>query len=177
MANKIICCSFDKDSMGGFMTISNGVRCDKPEHYSKTISVTKEAFIAACKDKILFNDILGVDIRQGWQNQLSAAIEAFKDMKEEFDPAMALKVSSEIDVKMRGEDAVNEDIVKLEKHNEELEKELLKLAKKPKKKAVKTKEKKNDDRPTETVDNSVADTGSQSDAGLPADGAGADSAN
>lgn len=122
MATKIISCSFEPGSMGGFITICNGVNFGRPEHFSKTIGITKEAFIAACKDRVLFNDLLGIDIRTGWQNALAAAIEPFKMMKEDFDADIAAKVSSELDVKLRGEDAVKEDIEKVEKENAKLEK-------------------------------------------------------
>ena len=122
MATKLISCSFEPGSMGGFITICNGVNFGRAEHFSKTVAVTKEAFIAACKDRVLFNDILGVDIRTGWQNALSDAIEPFKAMKEDFDADTAAKVSSELDVKLRGEDAVNADIEKVEKENAKLEK-------------------------------------------------------
>lgn len=122
MATKIISCSFEPGSMGGFITICNGVNFGRPEHFSKTIGITKEAFIAACKDRVLFNDLLGIDIRTGWQNALATAIEPFKAMKEDFDADIAAKVSSELDVKLRGEDAVKEDIEKVEKENAKLEK-------------------------------------------------------
>ena len=122
MATKLISCSFEPGSMGGFITICNGVNFGRPEHFSKTIAVTKEAFIAACKDRVLFNDLLGIDIRTGWQNALATAIEPFKAMKEDFDADTAAKVSSELDVKLRGEDAVNADIEKVEKENAKLEK-------------------------------------------------------
>lgn len=129
MATKLISCSFEPGSMGGFITICNGVNFGRPEHFSKTVAVTKEAFIAACKDRVLFNDILGVDIRTGWQNALSDAIEPFKAMKEDFDADTAAKVSSELDVQMRGEDAVNADIAAVEKENAKLEKAAKQAAK------------------------------------------------
>lgn len=129
MATKIISCSFEPGSMGGFITICNGVNFGRPEHFSKTLAVTKEAFIAACKDRILFNDMLGIDIRTGWQNALAAAIEPFKAMKEDFDADTAAKVSSELDVQMRGEDAVNADIAAVEKENAKLEKAAKRAAK------------------------------------------------
>lgn len=129
MATKIISCSFEPGSMGGFITICNGVNFGRPEHFSKTLAVTKEAFIAACKDRVLFNDILGVDIRQGWQNALASAIEPFKVMKEDFDADTAAKVSSELDVQLRGEDAVNADIAAVEKENAKLEKAAKRAAK------------------------------------------------
>lgn len=140
MATKLISCSFEPGSMGGFITICNGVNFGRAEHFSKTIAVTKEAFIAACKDRVLFNDLLGIDIRTGWQNALSDAIEPFKAMKEDFDADTAAKVSSELDVQMRGEDAVKADIAAVEKENAKLEKAA--------KKATKAKAKK-DEKPAE----------------------------
>lgn len=137
MATKLISCSFEPGSMGGFITICNGVNFGRAEHFSKTVAVTKEAFIAACKDRVLFNDILGVDIRTGWQNALSDAIEPFKAMKEDFDAGTAAKVSSELDVQMRGEDAVKADIAAVEKENAKLEK-AAKRAAKPKAKKDET---------------------------------------
>ena len=142
MATKLISCSFEPGSMGGFITICNGVNFGRAEHFSKTIAVTKEAFIAACKDRVLFNDLLGIDIRTGWQNALSDAIEPFKAMKEDFDADTAAKVSSELDVQMRGEDAVKADIAAVEKENAKLEKAAKKAtkakAKKDEKPAVET---------------------------------------
>ena len=130
MATKIICCSFEPGSMGGFITICNGVKHSLESHFSKTVAVTKEAFIAACKDRILFNDILGIDIRQGWQNALADAILPFQTMTvEEVDPKVAANVSSELDVQMRGEDAVNADIAAVEKENAKLEKAAKRAAK------------------------------------------------
>lgn len=130
MATKIICCSFEPGSMGGFITICNGVKHSLESHFSKTVAVTKEAFIAACKDRILFNDILGIDIRQGWQNALADAILPYQTMTvEEVDPKVAANVSSELDVQIRGEDAINADIAAVEKENAKLEKAAKKAAK------------------------------------------------
>lgn len=135
MATKIICCSFEPGSMGGFITICNGVKHSLESHFSKTVAVTKEAFVAACKDRILFNDILGVDIRQGWQNALADAILPYQTMTvEEVDPKVAANVSSELDVQIRGEDAVNADIAAVEKENAKLEKAAKKAAKEKAKK-------------------------------------------
>lgn len=190
MATKIISCSFEPGSMGGFITVCNGVNFGRPEHFSKTIAVTKEAFIAACKDRVLFNDILGIDIRAGWQNALASAIEPFKVMKEDFDADTAAKVSSELDVKLRGEDAVKEDIEKVEKENTKLEKAtkkakakiakaanlLLNLKQKTLLMKQKTEEVKDEQRPVETTDNSSEDTRSQEDSGLSSDEPRAESA-
>ena len=130
MATKIICCSFEPGSMGGFITICNGVKHSLESHFSKTVAVTRETFVAACKDRILFNDILGIDIRQGWQNALADAILPFQTMAlEEIDPKVAANVSSELDVQMRGEDAVNADIAAVEKENAKLEKAAKRAAK------------------------------------------------
>lgn len=148
MATKIISCSFEPGSMGGFITICNGVNFGRPEHFSKTVAVTKEAFITACKDRVLFNDILGVDIRQGWQNALASAIEPFKAMKEDFDADTAARVSSELDVQIRGEDAVNADITAVEKENAKLEKAAKRAAKAKAKKDEKPAEPETPAKPT-----------------------------
>jgi hypothetical protein len=123
--------------MGGFITICNGVNHNRPQHFSKTIAVTKEAFIAACKDRHLFNGILGINIAEGWQNALRDAIIPFLTMKETFDPDTAAKVSSELDVQLRGEDAVNADIAAVEKENAEIEKAAKKITKAKASKAAK----------------------------------------
>ena len=149
MATKIICCSFEPGSMGGFITICNGVKHSLESHFSKTVAVTKEAFIAACKDRILFNDILGVDIRQGWQNALADAILPYQTMTvEEVDPKVAANVSSELDVQIRGEDAVNADIAAVEKENAKLEKAAKKAAKAKAKKDEKPAEPETPAKPT-----------------------------
>ena len=148
MATKIISCSFEPGSMGGFITICNGVNFGRPEHFSKTVAVTKEAFITACKARVLFNDILGVDIRQGWQNALASAIEPFKAMKEDFDADTAARVSSELDVQIRGEDAVNADITAVEKENAKLEKAAKRAAKAKAKKDEKPAEPETPAKPT-----------------------------
>ena len=137
MSTKIICCSFEPGSMGGFITICNGVNHNRPQHFSKTIAVTKEAFIAACKDRHLFNGILGINIAEGWQNALRDAIIPFLTMKETFDPDTAAKVSSELDVQLRGEDAVNADSAAVEKENAEIEKAAKKITKAKASKAAK----------------------------------------
>lgn len=149
MATKIICCSFEPGSMGGFITICNGVKHSLESHFSKTVAVTKEAFIAACKDRILFNDILGIDIRQGWQNALADAILPYQTMRvEEVDPKVAANVSSELDVQIRGEDAVNADIAAVEKENAKLEKAAKRAAKAKAKKEEKPVEPETPAKPT-----------------------------
>ena len=190
MSTKIICCSFEPGSMGGFITICNGVNSKRPQHFSKTIAVTKEAFIAACKDRHLFNDILGINIAEGWQNALRDAIVPFLTMKETFDPDTAAKVSSELDVQLRGEDEVNADIAAVEKENAEIEKAAKKITKAKASKGAKSapsadviaqepeepKVENDEPRPTETTDNSGSDARGESDSELPVDESGAKSA-
>ena len=204
MATKIICCSFEPGSMGGFITICNGVKHSLESHFSKTVAVTKEAFIAACKDRILFNDILGIDIRQGWQNALADAILPYQTMTvEEVDPKVAANVSSELDVQIRGEDAVNADIAAVEKENAKLEKAAKKAAKAKAKKdeepaepehdttvtedelapsaepvaqEPETEEAKDGQGTVETTDNGSQDARGESDSELPVDGPRAESA-
>lgn len=173
MANKIICCSFEPGSMGGFITICNGVKHSRPEHFSKTIAVTKEAFGAACRDRVLFNDILGIDVRSGWQNALGVAIEPYKSMKEVFDPKIAADVSSELDIKLRGEDAVKSDIEAVEKENAELEKKVEKKRSVAKKSTKKNqKEVESEQGAVEVANSGSADAGSETDSGISADATG-----
>lgn len=162
MAKKLICFSFEKESVGGMATICNGVNCNKPGHFSKCIAITKEAFLAACKDRVLFNDYLGVDIRDGWQNALGDAIEPYLTMKEEFDPAIALKTSSELEVKLAGEEEIAKKTEELEKINDQWD-EIIEKSKK--KKGVK----KNDKRRTDSTSESGKDAGSTDGAGTSAE--------
>ena len=162
MAKKLICFSFEKESVGGMATICNGVNCNKTGHFSKCIAITKEAFLAACKDRVLFNDYLGVDIRDGWQNALGDAIEPYLTMKEEFDPAIALKTSSELEVKLAGEEEIAKKTEELEKINDQWD-EIIEKSKK--KKGVK----KNDKRRTDSTSESGKDTGGSDGAGTSAE--------
>lgn len=146
MTKKLICFSFEKESLGGMATICNGVNCNKEGHFSKCIAITKEAFLAACKDRVLFNDYLGVDIRDGWQNALGDAIAPYLGMKEEFDPAIALKTSSDLEVKLAGEEEIAKKTAELEKINDQWD-EIIEKSKKTKKKGVK----KNDKGRTDSV--------------------------
>ena len=148
MAKKLICFSFEKESVGGMATICNGVNCNKPGHF--------------CKDRVLFNDYLGVDIRDGWQNALGDAIEPYLTMKEEFDPAIALKTSSELEVKLAGEEEIAKKTEELEKINDQWD-EIIEKSKK--KKGVK----KNDKRRTDSTSESGEDAGSTDGAGTSAE--------
>lgn len=178
MVKKLIACSFDSESMGGFITICNGVPFGREGHYSKTVAITKEGFLEASKDKLKFNDILGVNITQGWQNALSDAIECYKNMTDTFDPKQALKTSCEMDVKVRGEEAVIKDAEVVEKKNEALDKEIEKALKKQKKTKAKkeTKVKKDVEQRDETVDNGSENARSEEDNGVSADGSGTECA-
>ena len=141
-------------------TICNGVNCNKPGHFSKCIAITKEAFLAACKDKLLFNDYLGVDIRNGWQNALGDAIEPYLGMKEEFDPAIALKTSSDLEVKLAGEEEIAKKTEELEKINDQWD-EIIEKSKKTKKKGVKKNDKGRTDSPAESGEVSGSTDGTE----------------
>lgn len=166
MTKKLICFSFEKNSVGGMATICNGVNCNKEGHYSKCIAITKEAFLAACKDRILFNDFLGVDIRDGWQNALADAIAPYVTMKEEFDPVAALKTASDLEVKLAGEEEISRKTKELEEINDKWD-EIIEKAQTKKKssKSKKTKEVKDESGRTDTVAESSTDTGSSESAG------------
>lgn len=131
MTKKLVACSFDKDSVGGFITINNGVGWGKNGHISRTRAVTREAFLAACKNRLLFNEILGINIADGWQNAISDAISNFKNLTaEEFNIADTAKLLVETDIKVRGEDAVAKDMQPIITADEALTKELEEIVKK-----------------------------------------------
>ena len=131
MTKKLVCASFDKNEIGGFITINNGVGWGKNGHISRTRAVTREAFLAACKNRLLFNEILGINIADGWQNAISDAISNFKNLTaEEFNIADTAKLLVETDIKVRGEDAVAKDMQPIITADEALTKELEELVKK-----------------------------------------------
>lgn len=139
MTKKLIACSFDKDSVGGFITINNGVGWGKNGHLSKTVAVTRESFLAACKDRLLFNKILGINIAEGWQNAISDAISNFKNLTaDDFNVAETTKMMLETDIKVRGEEEVAKDMEPIVVADEAITKELEEIVKKDtKKKEVK----------------------------------------
>lgn len=160
MTKKLICFSFEKESLGGMATVCNGVNCNKEGHYSKCIAITKEAFLAACKDRVLFNEYLGIDVRDGWQNALADAIAPYITMKEEFDPAIALKTSSELEVKLAGEEEIAKKTEELEKINDQWD-EIIEKSKKTKKKGVKKNDKGRTDSPAESGEVSGSTDGTE----------------
>lgn len=113
----MIVCSFEPDCIGGFITINNGVHPDKVGHYSKTVTITKEAFNKACQDRHLFSDILGVDITQGWQNALKDAISNCQNIKEPSVEQLAEFIVKQ-NIEQRGEEAVRADMEAMEKQVE-----------------------------------------------------------
>lgn len=114
---RMIVCSFEPDSIGGFITINNGVHPDRVGHYSKTVTITKEAFNKACKDRHLFSDILGVDITLGWQNALKDAISNCQNLKEPT-PEKIGEFIIKANIEKRGEEAVKADMEAMEKQEE-----------------------------------------------------------
>ena len=154
MVKKLITFSFEPDSIGGFCCICNGVQTVREKHMSKCIPMTKHAFLEALKDRIKFNELLGIDIREGWQNALKDAIEPFTTMTEDADPAVLADAVAKADINIRGEEEVAKDVEVLEVENEklvaEVEKEI-KPAKKATKKTTKKKEVKDDEGRTDTV--------------------------
>ena len=162
MVKKLITFSFEPDSIGGFCCICNGVQTVREKHMSKCIPMTKHAFLEALKDRIKFNELLGIDIREGWQNALKDAIEPFTTMTEDADPAVLADAVAKADINIRGEEEVAKDVEVLEVENEklvaEVEKEI-KPAKKATKKTTKKKEVKDDEGRTDTVATVSADDG------------------
>lgn len=175
MVKKLITFSFAPESIGGFCCICNGVQTVREKHFSACIPMTKHAFLEALKDRIKFNDLLGIDIREGWQNALKDAIEPFVTMTDDCDPEVAAKAVAQADINVRGEEAVTKDMEALEKDNEKLDEAIVEETKKEsKKKAVskKVKAKKevvNEESGKETVGDSSAVAGSATGDELPAD--------
>lgn len=166
---RMIVCSFEPDSIGGFITINNGVHPDRPGHYSKTVTITKEAFNKACKDRHLFSDILGVDITQGWQNPLKDAISNCQNLKEPA-PEKIGEFIIKANIEKRGEEAVKADMEAMEKQEEAIVKAL-----EEKMKETETKENENGADDGNTVKKTgnrkrSKKSGSEDTAGTPADG-------
>lgn len=166
MTKKLITFSFEPESLGGFACVCNGVHFGRNGAFSHCIPMTKEAFLAACKDRIKFNDLLGIDIREGWQNALKDAIDPFTTMDEGCDPELAAKAVAGLDLNIRGEAAIAEDMATLEADNEKIiatvEEEV--KVEKPVKKSTKTskkakKEVKNDERRDDSAEAGSKDTG------------------
>lgn len=154
MVKKLITFSFAPDSIGGFCCICNGVQTTREKHFSACIPMTKHAFLEALENRIKFNELLGIDIREGWQNALKDAIEPFITMTEDADPAVLADAVAKADINVRGEEEVAKDVEILEVENKklvaEVEKEI-KPAKKATKKTTKKKEVKDDEGRTDTV--------------------------
>lgn len=125
-----ICCSFDNEHGTVFVTCNNGVHPDKNGHYSNTIVMTRDSFAAAMKNKLLFGEALGIDIRAGWQNALHAATSNCLGIKTELDPEVAAKEVLAVNVEQRGEEAVAADIAELQKNNEAIQAEIKEIMKK-----------------------------------------------
>lgn len=163
MVRKLIAFSFEPDSIGGFGIVCNGVHMGRNGAFSHCYPMTKAAFIEAMKDRIKFNELLGIDIREGWQNALADAIAPFSTMTEECDPQVAADAVAKADVNIRGEDVVSADMETLEKDNEKLVTEVEKEVKKETKTKKTTKKSKkepvNDEGRNDTVAPVSADNG------------------
>lgn len=177
MVRKLIAFSFEPESIGGFAVVCNGVHFGRNGAFSHCYPLTKAAFVEAMKDRIKFNDILGIDIRDGWQNALKDAIEPFSTMTEDADPAVVADAVAKADINIRGEEEVAKDVEVLEVENEKLVAEVEKevIEEKPVKKTRKTtkkaqKEVENDNRREEVVADSVENAGSEPDSGISAEG-------
>lgn len=171
MTKKLIAFSFEPESIGGFGIVCNGVHFGRNGAFSHCIPMTKQAFLEACKDRIKFNELLGIDIREGWQNALKDAIDPFTTMSEDCDPAVVADAIAQADVNVRGEEAVAKDIETLESDNKKLAEAVEKEVKPAKKSTKKSKKKEvSDDKAgTEAVADSSTDTGSEAGDGVSAD--------
>lgn len=148
MTRKLIAFAFEQESIGGFGIVCGPAHYGRHGAFSHCIPMTKQAFLEACKDRIKFNELLGIDIREGWQNALKDAIEPFTTMTEDCDPDVAAKAIAEMDVNIRGEEAVKQDMETLEADNQKMIAEVeqeVKPSKKGTKKPKKTKKEITDD--------------------------------
>ena len=181
MVRKLIASSFEPESIGGFAVVCNGVHFGRNGAFSHCYPLTKSAFVEAMKDRIKFNELLGIDIRDGWQNALKDAIEPFSTMTEDCDPAVAADAVAKADINVRGEEEVKKDMETLDVDNKkimaEVEKEV-KIDEKPAKNVKKShkttkkaqKEVENDDKREEVVADSSESTGNEPDSGVSAEG-------
>lgn len=172
MVRKLIAFSFEPESIGGFGIVCNCVHMGRNGAFSHCYPLTKSAFIEAMKDRIKFNELLGIDIRDGWQNALADAIAPFTTMTEDCDPAVAADAIAKADVNIRGEDVVTADMETLEKDNEKLASEVEKEVKKETKTKKTTKKSKkepvNDEGRNDTTASVSADNGCAESDGLSA---------
>lgn len=172
MVRKLIAFSFEPESIGGFAIVCNGVHMGRNGAFSHCYPLTKSAFLEAMKDRIKFNELLGIDIREGWQNALADAIAPFTTMTEDADPAVLADAVAKADINIRGEEEVAKDVEVLEVENKklvaEVEKEI-KPAKKSTKKTTKKKEVKDDEGRTDTVATVSEDDGRSEGDGISAE--------
>ena len=133
--------------------------------------MTKHAFLEALENRIKFNELLGIDIREGWQNALKDAIEPFVTMSEDCDPAVVADAIAKADVNIRGEEEVAKDMETLEADNEKLANAVEKEVKPAKKTTKKSKKKEvsDDEAGKEVVADSSTDAGSEASDGLSVD--------
>lgn len=132
-----ICCSFDNEHGTVFVTCNNGVHPDRNGHYSNTIVMTRDSFAKALKDKLLFGEALGIDIRAGWQNALHGAISNCMGIKTDLEPETAAKEILAVNVAQRGEEAVKADMEALAVNNDAIQAEIKEIVEKDLKKEEK----------------------------------------
>lgn len=79
---KMITCSFDE--VGVRMTAWNGIHPDRVGSFSATIEMNRTRFNEACQNKMIFGEMLGINIAEGWQNALSDAVKNASPLKIDF---------------------------------------------------------------------------------------------
>jgi hypothetical protein len=121
---KNVCCSFDNEHGMVYVTCNNGVHPDRNGHHSRTVVMPREHFLKCCKNRELFNEPLGIDVRLGWQNAIKNATSNCLGLKLEMEAEQAAKDIIEVNVAQRGEEAVKADIDALAENNEAVQNEL-----------------------------------------------------
>ena len=154
---KLICCSYEPDKPYVMMTINNGVNINKPTHVSGTYIIDRDVFIDACKHREKFETLIGIDIRQGWQNALGDAIDNFKTLEPLSIQKTAQFVIDE-NVKLHGEEIIAKEIEALEKQTAECEEKAKELKGKKNARTNKTARNRNGGKkPAGKIDNGILD--------------------
>lgn len=125
---KMITCSFDPS--GVVITAWNGVHPDRPGHFSVTKMMSREEYNEACKNRHLFDDVLGIKVSEGWAQAVADATKNASNLK--IDPKSGLNILMEAIIMKHGPEKAKEIFAELEKQNADIEAALeAELAKEP----------------------------------------------
>ena len=114
---KMITCSFDPS--GVVITAWNGVHPDRPGHFSVTKMMSREEFNEACKNRHLFDKVLGIKVQEGWAQAVADATKNASNLK--IDPKSGLNILMNAIIMKYGPDKAKELFETLEKENVDME--------------------------------------------------------